>query len=136
MEGIGAAMPIENDMKKPQLFLGCPGILNTTMITLVILYSVIGFFGFARYGDDVKGSVTMNLPDGVMFVFYKLLGLICILLNNLCNIFTVLPKLPKFLLPPPFCSPLGWNSTCPLKSCGGKLREESQGNTIMSYRSC
>lgn len=69
MEGIGAVMPLENDMKKPQHFLGCPGVLNTAMITVVVLYAVIGFFGYVRFGDEVKGSVTLNLPEGVMYVY-------------------------------------------------------------------
>ncbi|KAG4076176.1 hypothetical protein HA402_014725 [Bradysia odoriphaga] len=63
MEGIGVVMPVENDMKKPQHFLGCPGVLNTAMITVVVLYAVIGFFGYVRFGDEVKGSVTLNLPE-------------------------------------------------------------------------
>lgn len=66
MEGIGVVMPVENAMKKPQHFLGCPGVLNTAMITIVVLYAVIGFFGYVRYGDIVQGSITMNLPEGVM----------------------------------------------------------------------
>ena len=66
MEGIGTVMPLENSMKKPQHFLGCPGVLNTAMITVVVLYAVIGFFGYARYGDLVEGSVTLNLPPGVV----------------------------------------------------------------------
>lgn len=68
MEGIGAVMPVENDMKNPQHFLGCPGVLNTAMITVVALYAVIGFFGYVRFGDAVKGSVTLNLPEGYMYV--------------------------------------------------------------------
>lgn len=36
------------------------------MFTVVALYSIIGFFGYVRYGDAVKGSITMNLPDGEM----------------------------------------------------------------------
>lgn len=64
--GIGAIMPIENAMKKPQYFLGCPGVLNTAMITLVVLYSVIGIIGFVRFGEDVKASVTLNLPEGIV----------------------------------------------------------------------
>lgn len=66
MEGIGVVMPVENTMKKPQHFLGCPGVLNIAMITVITLYTVIGFFGYVRYGNDVKGSVTMNLPEGVV----------------------------------------------------------------------
>ncbi|XP_075165024.1 proton-coupled amino acid transporter-like protein acs [Haematobia irritans] len=64
MEGIGVVMPVENSMKKPQQFLGCPGVLNTAMITVVSLYAIIGFFGYIRYGSEVRGSITLNLPDG------------------------------------------------------------------------
>ncbi|KAH8421021.1 hypothetical protein KR222_003998, partial [Zaprionus bogoriensis] len=64
MEGIGVVMPVENSMRKPQQFLGCPGVLNTAMITVVALYAVIGFFGYVRFGDGVRGSITLNLPDG------------------------------------------------------------------------
>jgi solute carrier family 36 (proton-coupled amino acid transporter) len=66
MEGIGVVMPVENSMAKPQHFLGCPGVLNTAMATVIVLYSVIGFFGYVRFGDEVKGSVTLNLPEGVL----------------------------------------------------------------------
>lgn len=64
MEGIGVVMPVENSMKKPQHFLGCPGVLNTAMITVVSLYAIIGFFGYIRFGSEVRGSITLNLPDG------------------------------------------------------------------------
>lgn len=66
MEGIGAVMPVENEMKKPQHFLGCPGVLNTAMITVIVLYTVIGFLGYIRFEEDVKGSITLNLPMGDM----------------------------------------------------------------------
>ncbi|XP_049308795.1 proton-coupled amino acid transporter-like protein CG1139 [Bactrocera dorsalis] len=65
MEGIGVVMPVENTMKNPQRFLGCPGVLNTAMIVVVSLYAVIGFLGYARYGSDVLGSITLNLKEGV-----------------------------------------------------------------------
>jgi len=64
MEGIGVVMPVENSMKKPQHFLGCPGVLNTAMITVVTLYAVIGFFGYVKYGDKILGSITLNLKEG------------------------------------------------------------------------
>lgn len=64
LEGIGVVMPVENSMRKPQQFLGCPGVLNIAMITVTLLYAVIGFFGYARYGDDVLPSITLNLEPG------------------------------------------------------------------------
>lgn len=64
MEGIGAVMPVENAMQKPQHFLGCPGVLNTAMGTVIVLYAIIGFFGFIRFGDEIQGSITLNLPTG------------------------------------------------------------------------
>lgn len=63
MEGIGVVMPIENQMAKPRQFLGCPGVLNIAMMIVVSLYGIFGFFGYLKFGDDVKGSVTLNLPE-------------------------------------------------------------------------
>lgn len=64
MEGIGVVMPVENQMEKPQHFLGCPGVLNTAMIVVVVLYATIGFFGYCRFGDAVvAGSITLVLPE-------------------------------------------------------------------------
>ncbi|XP_066994810.2 proton-coupled amino acid transporter-like protein pathetic [Anabrus simplex] len=62
LEGIGVVMPVENSMKNPSHFLGCPGILNLSMVLIVGLYAVMGFFGYVKYGDDTEGSVTLNLP--------------------------------------------------------------------------
>ncbi|XP_049862471.1 proton-coupled amino acid transporter-like protein CG1139 isoform X1 [Schistocerca gregaria] len=63
MEGIGVVMPVENSMKNPQRFLGCPGVLNITMSIVVGLYAIIGFCGYLKYGPDTEGSVTLNLPS-------------------------------------------------------------------------
>lgn len=66
MEGIGVVMPVENEMANPRRFLGCPGVLNTSMFIVITLYGVFGFFGYVQFGDDVKGSVTLNLPQDEM----------------------------------------------------------------------
>ncbi|XP_047546112.1 proton-coupled amino acid transporter-like protein pathetic isoform X1 [Vanessa atalanta] len=63
MEGIGVVMPVENEMAKPQHFLGCPGVLNVSMVIVITLYGVVGFFGYVQFGDAVKGSITLNLPE-------------------------------------------------------------------------
>ncbi|EFA01717.1 Proton-coupled amino acid transporter 4-like Protein [Tribolium castaneum] len=62
MEGIGTMLPIENSMIKPQ-FIGCPGVLNVAMSFVVTLYTIIGLFGYIRFGDSVKANVIEELPN-------------------------------------------------------------------------
>lgn len=59
MEGIGVVMPVENDMKKPQHF---SIVLVIAMSLVAVLYAVLGCFGYLRYGNVVRGSITLNLP--------------------------------------------------------------------------
>jgi len=53
-------------MKQPAHFIGKVGILNIAMFIVVLLYGVIGLFGYIRYGDNVEGSVTLNLLESEM----------------------------------------------------------------------
>lgn len=55
-------MPLENNMKNPNHFIGCPGVLNIGMAILVTLYAATGFFGYLKYGDSTEASITLNLP--------------------------------------------------------------------------
>ncbi|XP_075991469.1 proton-coupled amino acid transporter-like protein pathetic isoform X2 [Anticarsia gemmatalis] len=63
LEGIGVVMPLENNMKTPTHFIGCPGVLNTGMFFVVSLYAFVGFFGYLKYGPDTSSSITLNLPQ-------------------------------------------------------------------------
>ncbi|RVE48927.1 hypothetical protein evm_006389 [Chilo suppressalis] len=62
IEGIGVVMPIENSMKTPEHFLGCPSVLVVAMTFIMVLYSALGLFGYFKYGDVLRGSITLNLP--------------------------------------------------------------------------
>ncbi|XP_041972922.1 proton-coupled amino acid transporter-like protein pathetic isoform X1 [Aricia agestis] len=62
MEGIGVVMPVENNMKKPQHFLGCPGVMVIAMGFITVLYTTLGIFGYFRYGEALRGTITLNLP--------------------------------------------------------------------------
>lgn len=66
LEGIGVVMPLENNMRTPTHFIGCPGVLNTGMFFVVSLYATVGYFGYLKYGVDTKGSITLNLPQDEM----------------------------------------------------------------------
>jgi len=53
-------------MKNPQDFGGWTGVLNTGMVIVASLYTGVGFFGYLKYGEDVEGSITLNLPSDDM----------------------------------------------------------------------
>lgn len=63
LEGIGVVMPLENNMKTPTHFIGCPGVLNFGMAFVVSLYAFTGFFGYLKYGEKTSGSITLDLPQ-------------------------------------------------------------------------
>lgn len=65
-EGIGVVLPLENNMRNPQDFIGFTGVLNTSMVIVACLYTSVGFFGYLKYGKNVKGSITLNLPSDDM----------------------------------------------------------------------
>ncbi|XP_037938072.1 proton-coupled amino acid transporter-like protein pathetic isoform X1 [Teleopsis dalmanni] len=62
LEGIGVVMSLENEMKQPKHFIGCPSVLNIGMGIVIGLYTVLGFFGYLKYGGKTEGSITLNLP--------------------------------------------------------------------------
>lgn len=62
LEGIGVVMSLENNMKNPTHFIGCPGVLNFGMAFVVTMYALFGFLGYLRFGDKTEGSITLNLP--------------------------------------------------------------------------
>lgn len=56
-------MPLENNMEKPRHFIGLCGVLNQGMSGVTLVYILVGFLGYLRYGDEVQGSITLNLPQ-------------------------------------------------------------------------
>ncbi|KAL1117199.1 hypothetical protein AAG570_004526 [Ranatra chinensis] len=62
MEAIGVVMPLENNMKTPQHFVGICGVLNLGMSAVTMVYILLGFMGYWKYGLATEGSITLNLP--------------------------------------------------------------------------
>lgn len=65
-------MPLENEMKTPKSFGGNCGVLNRSMGVIIILYVGMGFFGYLKYGTEIKGSITLNLPTNEWYAFTHL----------------------------------------------------------------
>lgn len=60
-------LPLENSMKTPKDFGGWNGVLNTSMIIVMCLYTAVGFFGYVKYGNIIEGTITSNLPGGDVY---------------------------------------------------------------------
>lgn len=50
-------------MENPKQFVGLFGLFNIGMVIIMSLYLLMGIFGYLKYGDDVKASITLNLPQ-------------------------------------------------------------------------
>ncbi|XP_053686203.1 proton-coupled amino acid transporter-like protein CG1139 [Sabethes cyaneus] len=82
IQGIRYILPIENKMQHPQHFLGWFGVLYVSMSILTVLYIITGIFGYASYGEETKGSVTLNLPiDDVAAELTRVLSATAILFS-------------------------------------------------------
>jgi solute carrier family 36 (proton-coupled amino acid transporter) len=49
-------------MKKPASFGGYTGVFNRAMFVIISLYVSVGACGYLKYGSEVEGSITINLP--------------------------------------------------------------------------
>lgn len=56
-------------MKTPTNFYRPAGVLNVGMIFVTTLFVTFGFFGYLKWGEDVAGSLTLNLPQDEMYVY-------------------------------------------------------------------
>lgn len=55
-------MPLENQMKTPQNFVGICGVLNKGMAGVTLVYIMLGFLGYMHYGSETLDSIPLNLP--------------------------------------------------------------------------
>ncbi|XP_075990538.1 proton-coupled amino acid transporter-like protein acs [Anticarsia gemmatalis] len=62
-EGIGLVLPLKNEMRNREEFQKPFGVLNVGMVVVGTIFITVGFLGYLRWGEDVGGSVTLNLDS-------------------------------------------------------------------------
>ncbi|CAH2103310.1 unnamed protein product [Euphydryas editha] len=63
LEAVGVVLALEYNMENPKQFVGLFGLFNIGMLIIMSLYLLMGIFGYLKYGDDIKASITLNLPQ-------------------------------------------------------------------------
>ncbi|XP_054733993.1 proton-coupled amino acid transporter-like protein CG1139 [Anastrepha obliqua] len=63
IEAVGVILALEENMEKPKNFVKPFGILNIGITIVLVLYALLGFFGYWKYGEEALGSVTLNIPQ-------------------------------------------------------------------------
>ncbi|XP_076347871.1 proton-coupled amino acid transporter 1-like [Tachypleus tridentatus] len=96
-EGIGVILPLENEMQTPQDFGGCSGVLNTGMIIVCCLYLAVGFFGFLKFGEYVRGSITLNLPAEPAYELVRVMFAIAVFLSYAIQFYVPLQFIWPFI---------------------------------------
>ena len=101
-EGQAVVLPLENKIKKPHKMLGFSGVISTGLSIVTVFYILSGFLGYITYGDGVKGSIALNLPDDPVYSILKVFLIIVVFtgfsLQQYVVIELTLPKLKKFML--------------------------------------
>lgn len=62
-EGIALILPLRNKMRNPESFTTPFGVLNVTTAIITVLFIFTGFIGYLRWGENVEGSITLNLDS-------------------------------------------------------------------------
>ncbi|XP_068632472.1 proton-coupled amino acid transporter-like protein CG1139 [Battus philenor] len=63
LEAVGVVLALEYNMEQPKRFVGMFGLFSIGMFSITILYLVMGVFGYLKYGEDIKATITLNLPQ-------------------------------------------------------------------------
>ncbi|ETN75299.1 hypothetical protein NECAME_12489 [Necator americanus] len=66
----GVVLPLENKMRKPEDMLGFFGVISISNFLIGFLYGTTGLLGYITYGENLKGSITLNLTNSP-YVFQK-----------------------------------------------------------------
>ncbi|XP_055590530.1 proton-coupled amino acid transporter-like protein pathetic [Uranotaenia lowii] len=82
IQGMKTVLPIENQMKHPEHFLGWFGVNSATIAFTMVVVGLTGFFGYAQYGPDTASVITLNLPtDSQLAEATRLLAALAVMLS-------------------------------------------------------
>ncbi|KAI6187840.1 Amino acid transporter, transmembrane family-containing protein [Aphelenchoides besseyi] len=96
-EGIAVVLPIENQMNEPMHFISNNGVLNTACGLVLAIYATIGFYGYLAFGEAIKDTVTLNLPNDGFYQGIKIMFVLCVLVSYPLQFYVPLERIEKWI---------------------------------------
>lgn len=106
-EAICIVMPLKNEMRNPKDFSRPLGVMNVGAVLTGVLLVSVGFIGYLKFGDAVKGSLTLNLDDSVLS-HVLMVGLCLAIMGT----YPLQAYVPVDILWPPLSRRLGGSGPC------------------------
>lgn len=50
-------------MRRPQRFIGLGGVLNQGLAAVTLMYILVGFLGYLKFGEATMANITLNFED-------------------------------------------------------------------------
>ncbi|KJH48364.1 transmembrane amino acid transporter protein [Dictyocaulus viviparus] len=95
----GVVLPIENKMRSPQHMIGFCGVISTAVLFVGFLYITTGTLGYITYGDDVRGSITLNLTNSPLDLSVKVMLMLMTYCGYLIQQYPVVEMVNKSIEP-------------------------------------
>lgn len=74
-------LPLENKMRSPQKMIGYFGVISTVVSFVCIVYLSIALLGYVTFGDNLHGSITLNLSNSPLDFSVKIM----LIMTTLCG---------------------------------------------------
>ncbi|PAA81798.1 hypothetical protein BOX15_Mlig006917g2 [Macrostomum lignano] len=67
-ESINLVLPIENKLRNKDAMVRTCGIMDLSIYLVISMYAAVGFYGYLRYGENVKEAITYSLPSSPWYM--------------------------------------------------------------------
>ncbi|ORX54587.1 hypothetical protein DM01DRAFT_1321976 [Hesseltinella vesiculosa] len=78
-EGIGMVVPVKEGMKDPAKF---KGVVTVGTIICIVVFTFIGAFGYAAFGDQIQSNIVYSLPQTPLSTTVQLVYAIAMILTS------------------------------------------------------
>uniref|UniRef100_A0A0R3RM79 Aa_trans domain-containing protein n=1 Tax=Elaeophora elaphi TaxID=1147741 RepID=A0A0R3RM79_9BILA len=96
-EGVAVVLPVENRMCQPKLFIKWNGVLNCSCLVVMVIFMMMGFYGYLAVGDEVEDAITLNLPHEPIYQSIKLIFSMCVMVSYPLQFFIPMERVEKWV---------------------------------------